>query len=688
MIDLWKKIKEFFKNRLNIMNIMIGVLLVVLLLPLANLQLVKGKYYATMSDKRMYKSTPIKAPRGEIVDRYGNVLVTNNTAYNVIINHVGQTDEEMNSLIYRLLSVFESKGMVYEDELPVSAQPYAFTGALTDADKLAKWKKDNKIEETATAQQALEKLISDYEINTELYDEAAVRKIAGVRYDMVQKLFNSRNSFTMMKNVNMEIISMIKENNKQFENVVIVSEPVRSYPNGTLGAHLLGNVGSIYKEEYEMLKDQGYSMNDLIGKDGIEKYLETYLRGEDGRDSIQYNTTDDGVVVAGSVAAVPGDKAILTLDARVQAIAEQSLQRAVENMRAAGAHDANGGAVVAIEVNSGEVLAMASNPTFNPATFQEDYSRLSTDTSKPLWNRAISGTYEPGSTFKPLTAIASITEGVTGKRETINCTGVYDYYKPSYTPACWIYNDYGGRHGPLDVRGALAVSCNLFFFESARRLGIEKLNEYGRKFGLGQQTGIELSGEASGILAGPQEREERGGIWYPGDTIQAAIGQSDNTFTILQIANYCATIANGGTRYKPHLVKKVVKYDGSESVMEVQPEVVEQINIDPEVLSLVHQGMMEVVNSGVTVKAFEGSPIKAAGKTGTAQVSGNKTPNSLFMAFAPVENPQVAVACIVENAGLNGIGYNVARVARDIFETYLGTNLAEDAVYMNTLLTN
>lgn len=175
--------------------------------------------------------------------------------------------------------------------------------------RLAKWKKDNKIEETATAQQALEKLISDYEINTELYDEAAVRKIAGVRYDMVQKLFNSRNSFTMMKNVNMEIISMIKENNKQFENVVIVSEPVRSYPNGTLGAHLLGNVGSIYKEEYEMLKDQGYSMNDLIGKDGIEKYLETYLRGEDGRDSIQYNTTDDGVVVAGSVAAVPGDKA-------------------------------------------------------------------------------------------------------------------------------------------------------------------------------------------------------------------------------------------------------------------------------------------------------------------------------------------------------------------------------------------
>lgn len=683
---MWKKVKEFFKNRLNIMNIVIGVLLVALLLPLANLQLIQGKYYAAMSDKRMYKSTPIKAPRGEIVDRYGNVLVTNTTAYSVSINHVGQTDEEINSLIYRLLSVFESRGMVYEDELPISAPPYAFTETLADEEELAKWKKDNDIESAATAQQAMEQLIADYEIDMGVYDAAAARKIAGVRYDMVQKLFNSRNSFTIMKDVDMETVTMIKENNKQFENVDIVSEPVRSYPNGTLGAHLLGTVGNIYKEEYETLQDQGYSMNDLIGKDGIEKYLEQYLRGEDGRDSIQYNTSDDGVVLAGSVAAVPGDKAILTIDARVQATAEQSLQQAIQNMRASGAWEANGGAVVAIEVNSGEVLAMASNPTFNPATFQEDYSRLSTDSSKPLWNRAISGTYEPGSTFKPLTAIAAITEGVTGKRETINCTGVYDYYKPSYTPACWIYNDYGGRHGPLDVRGALAVSCNIFFFESGRRLGIEKLNEYGRRFGLGQATGIELSGEATGILAGPEEREERGGIWYPGDTIQAAIGQSDNVFTILQIANYCATIANGGTRYKPHLVKKVVKYDGSEVVMEVQPEAVEQIDIDPEVLSLVHQGMTEVVNSGVTAQAFEGSDIKAAGKTGTAQVSGNKTPNSLFMAFAPVENPQVAVACIVENGGINGIGYNVARVARDIFETYLGTNLTEDDIYMNTLL--
>lgn len=681
-----KKIKELLSNRLNIMNIFIGVLLLALLLPLANLQLVQGKYYAAMSDKRMYKSTPIKAPRGEIVDRYGNVMVTNTTAYSVIINHVGQTDEELNGLIYRLLSVFESKGIVYEDALPVSYAPYTFTENLADAEKAAKWKKENKLEDAATAEQAMEHFVSLYEIDKTVYDEQAARKIAGVRYDMVQKLFNARNSFTIMKDVNMEILTMIKENNQQFENVDIISEPVRSYPNGTLAAHVLGNVGSIYKEEYETLQDQGYSMNDLIGKDGIEKYLEQYLRGEDGRDSIQYNTSDDGVVLAGSVAAVPGDKAVLTLDSRVQKTAEESLAQAVTTMRASGAHDANSGAVVAIEVNSGDVLAMASYPTFNPATFQEDYSKLVNDSSKPLWNRAISGTYAPGSTFKPLTAIASITEGVTGKYETINCTGVYDYYKPSYTPACWIYNDYGGRHGPLDVRGALSVSCNIFFFESARRLGIEKLNEYGKKFGLGQATGIELSGEASGILAGPEEREERGGIWYPGDTIQAAIGQSDNLFTILQIANYCATIANGGTRYKPHLVKKVVKYDGSETVMEVQPEVAEQINIDPEVLSLVHQGMEAVVNSGVTVKAFEGSDIKAAGKTGTAQVSGNKTPNSLFMAFAPADNPQVAVACIVENGGVNGIGYHVARVARNIFETYLGTDLAEDAVYVNTLL--
>ncbi len=683
---MWKNIKEFFQNRLNIMNIVVGVLLLALLLPLVNLQLVQGKYYAEMSDKRMYKTTPIKAPRGEIVDRYGNVLVTNNTAYNIIINHIGQTDAELNSLIYRLLSVCESKGMAYEDELPISAQPYTFLEELADEESQIKWKENNDIAPEATAQQAVEQLYTNYEIDMTVYDAAAARKIAGVRYDMVQKLFNARNSFTFMMDVNMEIMSVIKENNREFENVDIVSEPVRSYPNGTLGAHLLGNVGSIDKDEYEQLQDQGYNMNDLIGKDGIEKYLEQYLRGEDGRDSIQYNTSDEGVVVAGSVAPVAGDKAILTLDARVQAVAEQSLQDAITNMRAAGATEADGGAVVAIEVNSGDVLAMASNPTYNLATYQDDYSKLATDPAKPLWNRAISGTYEPGSTFKPLTAIASITEGVTGKREKINCTGVYDYYKPSYTPACWIYNDYGGRHGPLDVRGALAVSCNIFFFESGRRLGIEKLNEYAKRFGLGQLTGIELSGEAEGIVAGPEEREARGGIWYPGDTIQAAIGQSDNLFTILQLANYCATIANGGTRYKPHLVKKVVKYDGSEVVMEVQPEVADQINIDQEVLSLVHQGMMEVVNSGVTVKAFEGSPIKAAGKTGTAQVSGNKTPNALFMAFAPVENPQVAVACVVEHGGINGIGYHVARIARNIFETYLGTNVAQDFVYTNTLL--
>ncbi len=681
-------IKRFFENRLYVIIAVTVIMALVLLGATVKLQIVQGEYYKQIAATRTYKSTVIRAPRGEITDRYGRVLAGNKSASSIIIDYDFESEEELNNAVKTLLGILEECGKTYEDTFPISlSSPYKFRIDEVSGLNLSEedWKKKYDINKKTNAQQALDFFAEEYGLS-DMPDSSMKRKIIGVRYDMQSRDFSGANPFSFYTDADISMVSKIKENAQSLKAVEIISEPVRTYSEDGIAAHILGRVDRIYREEYEELKNKNYGMNDNIGKDGLEKYLEDYLRGTDGREGRNVSLKGETVTLSEDVSAVPGNKAVLSIDADVQLAAEKMLDESVNALYNEGAVNVGGGAAVAIDVNTGEVIAMASNPTYNPMTFKENYNSLLSNPKNPMFNRAMAGAYPPGSTFKALTAIAGLEEGAIKGNETINCNGPYQAYAPSYTPACWIHNDYGGTHDYINVTKALEVSCNIFFYETGRRLGIETLNDYAKKFGLGQTTGIELSGEAEGVLAGPEYRKSIDATWYPGDTIQAAIGQSDNMFTPLQMANYTATIANGGTRYKPHLVKSIVSYDGIQTVQEFEPEMVEKIEISPENLKLVHSGMRAVCEVGSAKVTFGDYEIAVAGKTGTAQSGGNRTPHSWFISFAPYDDPQIAIAVVIEHAGINGLGKHTYNVAKAMYDAYFKSNEPAEFVKSNTIL--
>ncbi len=681
-------IKRFFENRFYVLFTVTVIMVLILICATVNLQIVKGEYYKQIAATRTYKSTVIRAPRGEITDRYGRTLAGNKSASGIIIDYDFESTEELNNTIKTLIEIIEQCGEKYEDTFPVSlSTPYKFRIDEVSGFNLTEeeWKKKYDINKKATAQQVIDFFVEEFEL-TGISDERVKRKIMGVRYDMRQRDFSGANPFSFYTDADIGMVSKIKENSQMLKAVEIISEPIRTYSENGIAAHLLGQVDRIYREEYEKLRDKNYGMNDKIGKDGLEKYLEDYLRGTDGREGRNVSLKGENVTLSEDIPAKPGNKAVLSIDADVQLAAEKMLNESVHALYNEGAVNVGGGAAVAIDVHTGEVIAMASNPTYNPLTFKENYNALLHNPKNPMFNRAMAGAYPPGSTFKALTAIAGLEEGKISGNEAINCNGPYQAYAPSYTPACWIHNDYGGSHNYINVTKALEVSCNIFFYETGRRLGIETLNDYAKKFGLGQKTGIELSGEAEGVLAGPEYRKSIDATWYPGDTIQAAIGQSDNMFTPLQMANYTATIANGGTRYKPHLVKSILSYDGTKTVKEFAPEVVDKIDISAENLKLVHAGMRAVAAEGSAKIIFGDYEIEVAGKTGTAQSGGNRTPHSWFISFAPYDDPQIAVAVVIEHAGINGLGKHTYSVAKAIYDAYFKSNEPAEIIKSNTIL--
>ena len=357
---------------------------------------------------------------------------------------------------------------------------------------------------------------------------------------------------------------------------------------------------------------------------------------------------------------------MLTIDSQLQKTLESSLENTIKSI----GNDCNAGAAVVLDVNTGDTLAIASYPTYDMSSFAENYSELIENKANPMLNRAVSGLYSPGSTFKPLTAIAAIQSGAVTTTEKLQCTGVYDFYQ-DYQPSCWIWSEYNLTHGHQDVTQAIENSCNVFFYELGRRLGIEKLDVYAKKFGLGEYTGIELTEETSGHMASPEYKEQvvsnvTDSAWFGGDTLQAAIGQSYSLFTPVQLANYCATIANGGTRYKVNLIDSIRSSVDGSVIEEFGSEVVEKIEMDPSVMDKIHDGMKKVVDEGSASSIFEGYPIQVGGKTGTAQL-GSGANNAIFIAFAPFDNPQIAIAVVLEH-GVRGT--KAGRVARDVFDQY------------------
>ncbi|MBQ8511801.1 MAG: hypothetical protein IJ497_04235, partial [Clostridia bacterium] len=447
---------------------------------------------------------------------------------------------------------------------------------------------------------------------------------------------------------------------------------VYNYPG--YASHILGSIGDIPGENVDYYTERGYSYDAIVGINGVEAAFEEYLRGQDGVLKI----TEDGYgnIVSTEVYTEPvaGKDVYLTIDIGMQMCAEKALAENIFKIREdakwskpLSGEDAAAGAMTVEDCDTGEILAICSYPTYNLETYQEDLTGLLSDETSPLYNRALYGLYAPGSTFKVGVALAALEEGIIEKDTVIDTKGIYTYYEESnYTPRCWLYLMTGRSHGPIAVVEAIQESCNYFFYDVGRRLTIEKMNEYCTLYGLGQPTGIELP-EYTGILAGPDYRNDNGlGKWSPGDTLQAAIGQSDNQFNPLQISSYIASILNGGVRYRAHLLYEVREYTG-ELVYKNNPTVASEYKLEDDILATLKEGMKGVMDNGSAASVFSGYEISVGGKTGTAQVSDKKSDNGIMTAFAPFEDPEIVVTCIIEQAsGGTEAGYSV----RDVFDYY------------------
>ncbi len=676
------------KIRFVILKIMIVIMFAAIVWKLFDLQIIKGEQYDEIANDRLTTNVAEKAPRGEILDRYGTRLVSNKVGYSVIIQKTDMKNEEFNNVLKELIGILYANNSEYYDDLPISFAPYSYAFEDTDGDGSAENERDEwfkqsdehdvDIDPSMSARDVMAVLKERYEIDP-TYSEDEQRRIAGIRYAAEISGLSSTTLFTLAEDIPVEAVMQIKERQQELRGVSVINDYVRQYDMPGLATHILGRVGRIDAAEYERNKDLGYGYNDIIGKEGIEQWGEQYLRGVEGTTGTTKDINGKEVTVLEDTDPIPGDYLVLTIDSDLQRVVENSLEKTINNIRnssgvkAKDGADCNAGAAVVIDVKTGDALAMASYPTYDMTRYYDDYNELIQNDANPMWNRTVNGLYSPGSTFKPLVAIAALETGNLSIDETIVDEGVYKAYK-DYQPACWIWNEYRLTHGRQNVTAALENSCNYFFYEVGNRLGINTLDKYAAKFGLGESTGIELA-ERSGNMASPEYKKQvetniTSRDWFDGDTLQAAIGQSYSLFTPVQLANYAATIANGGTRYKVNLVKSVRSSVDGSTVKEFKPEIVENINMDEDVLNAVKQGMKRVVDEGSAAEAFANYGIQVGGKTGTAQV-GDGSNNAVFIAYAPFEDPQIAVSVVLEH-GVRGT--NAAQVARDIFDAYFNLN--------------
>ncbi len=664
------------KYRFMILKIVMAVMVVAIFARLFELQIIDGRKYLETANARLSTSVTTKAPRGDILDCYGNPLVGNKVGYSVVIRKSDIDNDELNNVISKVVEILYTTGSSIDDSLPISeTTPYSFTfedknnSGSTDDEK-KQWFESNKyidkyINSSMSADDVMYTYQSIYGVSGSLYDEH-IRRIIGVRYEADVNGYSASTPVTIATDIDISAVTQLKELRDYLPGIDISEDYVRTYNYPGLATHILGRVGKISSEEYEANSSKGYGINDIIGKQGIERWAEEYLRGKDGMKGTSTNIDGEDVELIEEVDPVPGNYIMLTIDKDLQETLEKSLESKIKSI----GNDCNAGAAVVLDVNTGDCLAMASYPTYDMSRFDEDYASLIENKSNPMINRAVSGLYSPGSTFKPLTAIAGVQTNNLSLNETIECTGVYRYFE-DYQPVCWIWSENHLTHGKQNLTEAIENSCNVFFYELGRRLGIDKLDEYAKKFGLGEYTGIELTEEASGHMASPEYKAEVvedvvSRDWFDGDTIQAAIGQSYSLFTPVQLANYCATLANGGTRYKVNLIKSIRSSVDGSLVEEFKPQVEEEIDISEEALQMIHDGMKKVVDEGSASSIFEGYPIQVGGKTGTAQL-GSGSNNAIFMAFAPFDDPQIAVAVVLEH-GVRGT--NAGQVARDVFDAY------------------
>lgn len=817
--------RKFFKNRINIILLVVALIGLILIGKLADLQLVNGDYYRQKSETLRTRKVVVEAPRGNIVDKYGRVLAGNKQTYTINIMKIITNPETLNEMSLKLVKMIENNGDVIKDDVPIEVNPFRFKYKDTETE----WKKKYSIPANATAEQAFAKLRNDFNIadsvlDVEAYDQLKndlnieipfdlynmqfdfltsekkwkksnnipagataeeafytladklkiprtkytddeIKKILAIRYVLSQNLYKAFEPVEIATNVNEKTRAEVEENRVFLPGVEVVIKPVRVYPMETLACHILGYMTRI-GDEIEKLKDKGYQPNAMIGKSGLESSMEQYLKGTNGERQVEVDVKGNLIDTIGDVAPIPGDTVFLTLDSELQKVATESLTKVMADIRNGNPKlgiqaypEAKTGSVVAMEVNTGKILAMVSLPQYDPNIFSngistKDWKSLqpqgkSIYTPKPLVNIAISSPQSPGSTMKMATAIAGLQSGVIDPKSIIVDVGLYTAI-PGVTPSCLDWKLFHRAHGPLTVTGAIKYSCNYFFFETGRRMGGAKFEEYAKKLGFGSYTGIELPNEYKGRIEGPESKKEfykaylksylRNGLkltnekyvteivgwldkndggkqirarlkmmgfpdsktadkilrfvsesqWMPGNVLNAVIGQGMDSVTSLQMASYMSTLVNGGNRYKPYIVEKVIGYDGTVKLNK-SPEIVEKISMTKANSEAIKQGMFGATNEqgGTATRLMGGSKVVIGGKTGTAEAGKYRPdpvkkpnyylyydPHGWFVAFAPYDNPKIAI-CI--NVLQGGHGSYAAAAGKEIIEAYLLPKEVNDA---------
>ncbi len=667
------------KKNSNIRIIICAVLIVLIFcgftVRLFNWQILNSDEYKEISAQSTSYTEVSDATRGEILDVNGKELAVNKTAYNVVINKIYVTPNTLNDIVNNLLDLCAVCNTKWVDVLPIVIENGVAKFESNSENELYYIVGESLLnDETLTnPDEVLNALSKRYEAD-KFEDLSRRRDIVSVRYNMEKSGYSYSQAYIFAENVNQDTVAVISERTQSVPGVEIRVTNERVIKNGTLIPHILGVVGSLSGDEYEENKDNGYQMNDVIGKFGIEAALEDYLRGKSGEKTIIKDENGNIISEEESVKAEPGDTVYLTIDSNVQAVANYSLQKNIDRARTEGesevksakannknqtkflGEDCYCGGAVMLSVKDNSVIAAASAPNYDISKYYDpDYNAwLNTNEHSPMFSRTFDGSFSPGSAFKPCVALAALQEKVITKNTAIRCTRHYDYY-PNYVVNCM------GTHGSISLHNAMTVSCNYYFAEVGRRLGATTLYMYAEKFGLGVKTGLEIN-ESVGILAGRDSS-----IWYEGNTVQAAIGQSDNTFTPMQLATYVSAVANNGVRYQTHLVRKIVNYERDEVVLyndPKKPTILADAGISKSNINTVKSSMRSVVTSG-TATVVSSYPKAVAAKTGTAENAGSD--HVIFVCYAPYDKPEVAVAVVLEHGAK---GKYAMYTAMDMMDAY------------------
>ena len=702
-----------FISRLWVLGVVFLAICAFYVIRLGILELSPTNIRGHKQDGTTERTVVVQAVRGQIYDRNGVPLVVNSYTYDLTLDYsvlpkeqsqrndtvlkalhmleeCGETDrfctynfpfegyypdytykssvsDPVSGTYDTFLDVVETNGLRREAILRIKSEKRMNTAEANDYYAAAPW-------ECIPAERLVSYFVKEYDLDAKgengspLYGNADIDRLIRVLWGMEAVGFSRANDYVLAENVTMATITHEKEQGIAGIGFVTNASRVYCYPG--YASHILGQTGPIYAEEWDYYKELGYAMNAIVGKSGCEAAFEEYLHGQDGIKVVVEDANGNIVREYMKTEAVAGQDVYLTIDINVQIAAEKALAENVSYIQNTyNREDCQAGAVVAMDPNSGGILAIASYPTYDLSTYNRDYDTLASNEALPLLNRALSGLYAPGSTFKPGMVVAGLSENIITASTKLECAGTYTYYQ-SYQPDCWIHNSSSPirQHGWINAAEALRVSCNCYFYDLGRQLGITNMNLYCRMFGLGDATGIEL-GEQRGSLAGPDHRADMHGLdWQPTDTIAAAIGQSDNAFTPLQLGVYTSTLFNGGTRYAAHLLLKVRDFSSRTDTVVTTPSILSEFTLPEAHRLTVIDGMEQMVATSSEVSRYmRNVPVTVAGKTGTAQTGSNSTENGLFVCAAPSKNPEIVVVSVIERAG--GGSYSAMSAGR-VLEAY------------------